>query len=151
MNKDLNSLEVFLLSILTGVFIAVVYAITSRGSYQLSPVQTLLGFLIFTGWAYILYYSYLTKAGKRIRQEYMDRQLQKAIPPKPQPATPKPQDQSLSIPRLQSELKIVQEKIKLARMSSDRQLESDLRQQEQHLRTQIQKIQVFVITRGFRR
>jgi hypothetical protein len=81
----------------------------------------------------------------------MDRQLQKTIPPKPQPATTKPQDQSLSIPRLQSELKIVQEKIKLARMSSDRQLESDLRQQEQHLRTQIQKIQVFVITRGFRR
>jgi hypothetical protein len=110
MNKDLNSLEVFLLSILTGVFIAVVYAITSRGSYQLSPVQTLLGFLIFTGWAYILYYSYLTKAGKRIRQEYMDRQLQKAIPPKPQPATTKPQDQSLSIPRLQSELKIVSKK-----------------------------------------
>jgi hypothetical protein len=151
MNKDLNSLEVFLLSIGTGILVAAVYMIASRGSYQLSPVQTLLGFLIFTGWAYILYYSYLTKEGKRIRQEYMDRQLQKTIPPKPQPATTKPQDQSLSIPRLQSELKIVQEKIKLARMSSDRQLESDLRQQEQHLRTQIQKIQVFVITRGFRR
>ena len=151
--KSLNSLELYLLSFGSSIILMAICFSATMAAY---PLQTFIALLIVTALFYWFYWGLFTVEGRRVNRESFE-QAQKREDFQRQAKKKELQKEShsygydpSSISQMQSYLKIVKTQIQDAKLSGDRETERVLKEQERKLTTEIQKIKMFIMTRGFR-